>query len=88
MAAEAVRGEATWGCVVSVQTGVLEVWAVDRLWRATLDGALLDQVARDRSRLPVAGEWVRLRWWPDGHVTVLGVVRPGGGAQVLPFPRR
>ena len=48
---------------------------------------MLAEVARDRSRAPAAGDWVTLRTWPDGRVTLEEcLTRPPG--RVLAFRRR
>lgn len=80
--------EGSWcGCVLRVEPGVVVVLTDRGEVRATLDGAMLAAVARDRTQLPQAGDWVRLRQWPDHHVTVLAAIRPEprGLARVLPF---
>ena len=64
------------GCVVRVEVGVLVVLTDAGEVRASLDGCLLARVARDRGCLPVAGDWVQLRRWPDGRVTALTSMRP------------
>ena len=64
------------GCVLRVEVGVLVVLTDSGEARASLDGCLLARVARDRAALPVAGDWVRLRHWPDGRMTALGSIRP------------
>ena len=38
--------------------------------RATYGARVLGEIARDRSRVPAPGEWVTLRRWSDGPVTV------------------
>lgn len=64
------------GCVLRVEVGVLVVLTDVGEVRASLDGCLLARVARDRGCLPVAGDWVQLRRWPDGHLTALASIRP------------
>jgi len=59
------------GCVVQVETGVFRVLTDRGEVRASLDGAMLGEVARDRSALPGPGDWVELRRWCDGRITVL-----------------
>ena len=78
------------GCVVSLAPGVLTVLTDAGEVRATLDGVLLAAVARDRTQLPTPGDWVHLRSWPDGLVTVLTTIRPAANscAKVLPFAPR
>lgn len=85
------RPDSRWvGCVVRVAPGVLTVLTDAGEVRATLDGALLADVARDRTQLPAPGDWVHLRSWPDHRVTVLAAIRPAANswAKVLPFPPR
>lgn len=75
------------GVVLTVRTGVLDVLADGGRVRATLDGSMLAAVARDRSAMPVPGDWVRLRTWPDGRVSVVGPLCPRRGATVVPLRR-
>ncbi|MGI8682554.1 MAG: ribosome small subunit-dependent GTPase A [Mycobacteriales bacterium] len=42
--------------------------------RATLDGSLLAAGAHDPVAAPTVGDWVGLRHWPDGRVTVEAVL--------------
>ena len=76
------------GCVLARASGVLLVLTDDGPVRATYDATLLGQVARDRTRAPEPGEWVSLRRWSDGPLTVHDVLgrppRPGL-ATVLPL---
>src|SRR4029077_9524614 len=65
-----VTGEDPVGCVVRVETGVAVVLTDKGETRASYSGRMLADVARDRSRAPVAGDWVTLRTWPDGRVTL------------------
>lgn len=67
-----VRPDAWLGCVLSVETGVLVVLTDVGEVRASYGGAMLCRIARDRSCLPGPGDWVVLRQWPDGRVTVEG----------------
>ncbi|MGH3413095.1 MAG: hypothetical protein ACRDPH_08465 [Marmoricola sp.] len=77
------------GCVVGVETGVFEVLTDRGTVRASLAGRMLAVVARDRSRLPEAGDWVVLQRWCDGCITVAATCGPrSGGARVLPLRRR
>lgn len=58
------------GCVVSCDTGVVVVLTDDGPVRATYGAGLLGRIARDRTCLPGPGEWVTLRRWADGPLTV------------------
>jgi ribosome biogenesis GTPase len=84
------RGEV--GCVLDCEVGVLVVLTDDGPVRATYAGRLLCAVARDRTGAPEPGDWVELRRWQDGPVTVEVVLtrhRSQPLAQVLPLrPRR
>ena len=74
------------GCVLRVEVGVLVVLTDAGEVRASLDGCLLGRVARDRGCLPVAGDWVQLRCWPDGRLTALSSIRPAAAlAPVIPL---
>lgn len=92
MTAERVVPADRWvGCVMHAETGVFVVLTDEGEVRASLDGAMLAEVARDRSLLPSRGDWVELRRWCDGRVSV---ARPlwracaAGGATVVPLRRR
>ena len=73
------------------EIGVLVVLTDDGPVRASYGARMLGAIARDRSRSPEAGEWVTLRRWCDGPVTVEGVLtrpcRPPALATVLPLHR-
>jgi hypothetical protein len=59
--------------------------------RATYGAHMLGQLVRDRSRVPEPGEWVILRRWYDGPVTVERTLsRPPSEslATVVPLLRR
>ncbi len=59
--------------------------------RASYGARMLGEIARDRSRVPEPGEWVALRRWCDGPVTVERTLsRPCAEtlATVLPLHRR
>ena len=56
------------------EIGVLVVLTDDGPVRASYGARMLGEIARDRSRLPEPGEWVTLRRWCDGPVTVEGVL--------------
>jgi hypothetical protein len=71
-------GERT-GRVVAVEPGVVHVLSRRRRIRATVGSALLGAMAADPGAAPRVGDRVRLRFWPDGPVTVESVlVRPVG----------
>ncbi|HEY6932472.1 MAG TPA: hypothetical protein VI452_03665 [Marmoricola sp.] len=72
MTADAAAGRPAprLGCVLSVRTGVAVVLTDAGELRATFGGRMLARIARDRSCLPTPGDWVLLRHWPDGPVTV------------------
>ncbi len=79
------------GCVLAGETGVLVVLTDDGPVRASYGARMLCAIARDRSRSPEAGEWVTLRRWSDGPVTVEAVLTRPALAKVLPLrpgPRR
>jgi hypothetical protein len=76
--------------VLAREIGVLVVLTDDGLVRASYGARVLGAIARDRSRSPEAGEWVTLRRWLDGPVTVEDVLtRPYHPplATVLPLHR-
>ncbi len=87
MTALRVTGRDPVGCVVLVETGVAVVLTDGGLIRASYSGRMLADVARDRSHAPAAGDWVTLRTWPDGRVTLEECLtrRPG---RLLAFRRR
>ena len=92
-AAPISRHEPEVGCVLGLEVGVLVVLTDRGPVRATYGARMLTALARDRSCAPEPGEWVTLRRWPDGPVTVEGLVwHPPAGtdlAPVLPLrPRR
>ena len=69
-----------------IETGVAVVWTDLGECRASYGARMLAAVARDRSRAPRPGDWVTLRTWPDGRVT-LDECLTGATAAVLPFRR-
>ncbi|WFE57034.1 ribosome small subunit-dependent GTPase A [Micromonospora sp. WMMD712] len=69
-----VRAGRRPGRVARVDRGVCTVLDADGPVRATLGAAVLADAARDLTRLPCAGDWVLLRTWPDGPVTVESVL--------------
>lgn len=88
-AVPAPRAEQKVGCVLARDIGILVVLTDVGPVRASYGARMLGQIARDRSRLPEPGEWVVLRQWYDGPVTVEGTLtrRPPRLAQVLPLRR-
>jgi ribosome biogenesis GTPase len=82
-----VTGRQPVGCVVRIETGVAVVLTDHGERRASYGARMLSDVARDRSRAPRAGDWVTLRTWPDGRVT-LEECLTSPSAAVLPFRRR
>ena len=64
------RHEEKVGCVLAREIGVLVVLTDVGPVRASYGARMLGQIARDRSRVPEPGEWVALRRWYDGPVTV------------------
>ena len=88
-AAHAASARPWVGCVIRARTGVFEVLTDIGTVRASLAGAMLAHVARDRRMLPEAGDWVRLREWSDGRITVESCcTAPSTCATVLPLRRR
>jgi hypothetical protein len=76
--------------VLAREIGVLVVLTDLGPVRASYGARMLGEIARDRSRVPEPGEWVALRRWCDGPVTVERTLsRPGGQtlATVLPLHR-
>ena len=56
------------------EIGVLLVLTDRGPVRASYGARMLGALARDRSRVPEAGEWVALRRWCDGPVTVESIL--------------
>ena len=84
-AVPAARDEQKVGCVLAREIGVLVVLTDVGPVRASYGARMLGQIARDRSRVPEPGEWVVLRRWSDGPVTVevhadAATSTPGPGA--------
>jgi hypothetical protein len=73
--------------VLAGETGVLVVLTDAGPVRASYGARMLCAIARDRSRSPQAGEWVTLRRWSDGPVTVEDVLTRPALAKVLPLRR-
>jgi hypothetical protein len=87
-AARASRVEAGIGCVLAVEVGVVLLLTDDGVVRASYGAGLLGDVARDQASAPAPGDWVRLRRWHDGPVTVeatLGPRAPQRWAAVVPL---
>ncbi len=88
-AVPAPRAEEAVGCVLARDIGVLVVLTDVGPVRASYGARMLAEIARDRSRVPEPGEWVVLRRWYDGPVTVESVLtrRPSRIAPVVPLRR-
>jgi hypothetical protein len=56
--------------VLTREIGVLVVLTDVGPVRASYGARMLGLIARDRSKLPEPGEWVAVRRWCDGPVTV------------------
>lgn len=92
MSAERAAHRPDWvGCVLSIEPGVAVVLTDSGTVRASWGSRLLGQVARDRALAPAPGDWVVLRRWYDGPVTVESGCRTGSSdrplATVLPWRR-
>jgi ribosome biogenesis GTPase len=89
-AVAAPREEAAVGCVLARDVGVLIVLTDLGPVRASYGARMLGQIARDRSGVPEPGEWVVLRRWYDGPVTVEATLtrRPSQLAPVVPIRSR
>lgn len=73
-AARAPRHADEVGCLLARETGVVVVLTDHGPLRASYGARMLVQLARDRAALPEPGEWVALRRWCDGPVTVEGLL--------------
>ena len=62
------------GRVARVDRGVCEVLTQAGPARASLGGDLLSRAAADPAAAPVTGDWVALRDWPDGPLTIVRVL--------------
>jgi len=78
------------GRVARVDLGVCTVLCPTGPVRASLSATMLDRGARDPVDLPCTGDWVAVRTWPDGRVTVetvlprrTAVIRASAGAEAL-----
>ncbi|MCW2756413.1 MAG: GTPase [Nocardioidaceae bacterium] len=87
MTAQRVAGREPVGLVLRVETGVARVLTDTGETVASYGGRMLGAVARDRSCAPAAGDWVTLRTWADGRVTMEECLTRAS-ATVLPFRRR
>jgi hypothetical protein len=76
--------------VLAREVGILVVLTDVGPVRASYGARMLGEIARDRSRVPEPGEWVALRRWYDGPVTVEATLarRPSRIAPVVPLRRR
>jgi hypothetical protein len=84
------RHEEEVGCVLTGEIGVLVVLTDVGPVRASYGARMLGQIARDRASVPQPGEWVALRRWYDGPVTVERALSrpPAALAAVLLLRRR
>jgi ribosome biogenesis GTPase / thiamine phosphate phosphatase len=62
------------GRVARVDRGVCTVLTAGGPARASLAGAVLGAGAADPAALPCAGDWVAVRTWPDGRITLEAVL--------------
>lgn len=79
------------GCVLARERGVLVVLTGAGPVRASYGARMLSRIAGGRAHLPEPGEWVALRRWADGPVTVddcLTPLPPRPLATVLPLRPR
>jgi ribosome biogenesis GTPase len=58
------------GRVIRVDRGLCSVLTADGLVRASLGGSVLDAIAADGLAAPCTGDWVMVRHWPDGPLTI------------------
>jgi hypothetical protein len=71
MSAQRVARLDPWvGCVVGCETGVARVLTDRGEVRASYAGSMLCRIARDRGCAATPGDWVVLRRWPDGRITI------------------
>jgi hypothetical protein len=87
-AAPAPHPDVEVGCVLATATGWLLALTDAGAVRATYGSRVLGEIARDKSRVPTPGEWVTLRHWSDGPVTVEathGARRERPLAEVVPL---
>ena len=79
------------GCVLARELGILVVLTDAGPVRATYGTRMLGAIARDRSRVPDPGDWVSVRRWSDGPVTVEDALTRSAAphlARVLSLHRR
>jgi hypothetical protein len=86
-AARAARPDLEVACVLEREIGVVVVLTDDGPVRATYGARMLGAICRDRSCLPGPGDWVTVRRWSDGPLTVEDTLtRPSRPlARVLPL---
>jgi ribosome biogenesis GTPase / thiamine phosphate phosphatase len=58
------------GRVARVDTGIVTVLAPQGILRASWGARVLAAAAEDATAAPSTGDWVTLRRWPDGRITV------------------
>jgi ribosome biogenesis GTPase len=58
------------GRVIRVDRGLCSVLTAHGLVRASIGGAVLDLIAADALAAPCTGDWVMVREWPDGPLTI------------------
>lgn len=63
------------GRVARVDRGLCTIWASEGPVRASFGSAVLDAIAADPRQTPCTGDWVLVRTWPDGPLT-LEVILP------------
>lgn len=68
--ASAYPGLGMPGRVSRVDRGVTQVITAEGLVRTTLGGAVLDAIAMSPMDAPCTGDWVLVRRWPDGPLTI------------------
>ena len=86
-AARAARPDLEAACVLEREVGVLVVLTDSGPVRATYGARMLGAICRDRSCVPGPGDWVTVRRWSDGPLTVEDTLTrpPRPLAQVLPL---
>jgi len=77
MSAQRVARLDPWvGCVVACETGIARVLTDRGEVRASYGGSMLCRIARDRGCVANPGDWVVLRHWADGRITIEDVWAP------------